>query len=339
MIALWLIAAALGAETWPVRPGDTVESIAAAVAGTVDAKPVALAIRTQNALAANAQPPVGTLLVLPDAQGLHVDQKAFVLTKRGTVTVSGLTPRRNVALYERLPMGSVVCTGAESFASIRVSTQCTVDGANSDDLTLSPETCVELVSAHGSDRGRSTVARVLSGSIQVQKNDKGTGHVTVQAGTGQTTGAEGGYRVTLEEQAMRAEALYAEVAVQGAGAQVDLSAGQGSRVKDGEAPSPAVDLVPPGQPKSPDANTALRRPWFTWAPMAEAFGYRFEVAATPDFVDLVFSDDVPDPEYRPSLLLLPWPNDGVLHWRISSFDRFGFLGIPSEPRAMRLPTG
>ena len=70
----------------------------------------------------------------------------------------------------------------------------------------------------------------------------------------------------------------------------------------------------------------------------DAFGYRFEVATGADFVDLVFQDDVPDTDYRPSLLLLPWPDDGVLYWRLASFDRFGFLGIPSEPRRMRLPT-
>jgi hypothetical protein len=89
----------------------------------------------------------------------------------------------------------------------------------------------------------------------------------------------------------------------------------------------------------PDDGAALRRPWFAWTPRDEAFGYRFEVAVGPDFADLVYQDDVPDPSYRPSILMLPWPDDGDLFWRIASFDRFGFLGVPSAPRRMSLPTG
>ncbi len=338
-MTLWLLTLALAAETWPIRSGDTVESVAATIAGGKDVAGVVTILREANGLAQGAQPPVGTLLRLPDPNGMHQAQSAFVLTRRGSVTASGAMPMHPATLFETLPMGSVVCTGTDSFATLRVSTQCTLTGEHSDDLTLSPDTCVQLVSAHGSERGRSTVARVLEGSIQVQENRAGTGHVTVQAGTGQTTGAGGGYRVTLEDNAaMRAEALYAPVAVQGAGSEVDLSAGQGSRVREGEAPSDPIDLLAPGTPTRPDDGVALRRPWFAWTPVPAAFGYRFEVATGRDFVDLVYSDNLPDPDYQPSLLMLPWPEDGVLHWRIASFDRFGFLGIPSVPRSMELPT-
>jgi hypothetical protein len=338
MIVGWL-AIAIAGDTWPVRSGDTVESIAAEVVqGALVSRTIA-DIRRANGLAAGEQPGIGMLLRLPDTGAVHQDQQAFVLTRRGTVTIAGALPKHPATLFETLPMGSVVCTGADSYATLRVSTQCTRTGEHSDDLTLAPDTCVQLVSAHGSERGRSTVARVLEGSIQVQQNPTGQGHVTVQAGTGQTTGASGGYRVTLEDDAaMRAEALYAPVAVQGAGAEVDLDAGQGSRVREGEAPSDPIDLLAPGSPTRPDDGVALRKPWFAWTPVPDAFGYRFEVATGRDFVDLVYSDDLPDPDYRPSLLMLPWPDDGVLHWRIASFDRFGFLGIPSAPRSMALPT-
>mgnify|MGYP000598249219 CR=1 FL=1 len=335
---LWL-SLALATDTWPVRAGDTVESVAAEVADGRNVTDLIETIRQGNGLAPDQQPVVGTVLRLPDHAGLHVDQDAFVLTRRGDVLAAGPMPAHQVGLFERLPIGSTLCTGPDSYATLRISTQCTAVGEHSDDLTLSEDTCVQLVSAHGSTRGRSTVARVLEGSVQVQENPTGAGHVTVQAGTGQTTGVLGGYRVTLEDtQAMRAEALYAPVAVQGSGAEVSLSAGQGSRVKKGGTPSAPIDLLGPGVPTRPDDGVALRLPWFAWTPVPEAFGYRFEVATGPDFVDLVYSDDVPDPSYRPSLLLLPWPDDGVLHWRIASFDRFGFLGIPSMPRSMGLPT-
>ncbi len=336
-MTLWL-ALALAVDTWPVRAGDTVESIAQELE-PADARAIAERLRTANGLGPGEQPVVGTVLRLPEVHGLHQDQQAILLTRRGNVTAAGVMPRHSVGLFERLPMGTVVCTGPDSYATLRISTQCTLGGEHSDDLTLSSDTCVQLVSAHGSERGRSTVARVLEGSIQVQTNDLGQGHVTVQAGTGQTTGAGGGYRITLEDDAaMRAEALYAPVAVQGAGAQVDLTAGQGSRVRKDEPPSEPADLLAPGTPTAPDDGVALRKPWFAWTPVPEAFGYRFEVATGRDFVDLVYADDIPDPAYRPSLLVLPWPEDGVLHWRVASFDRFGFLGIPSVPRSMALPT-
>jgi len=317
-----------------VQSGDTVESIAE----DLGEPSLAEAIRRDNGLARGEQPAVGTLLAVPLTDEA-VAQEAFVLTLRGKATVAGVArPPQPVERFSPVRVGETLCTGPDSYATLRVATQCTTDGQRTDDLTLSPDTCVQVLGAVSDGARRTTAVRVRGGSLQVQSNTEGEGHVTVQAGDGQTTGARGGYRVTVEEQAMRTEALYAAVAVQGSGAQVDLGAGQGSRVREGEAPSPPIDLLAPGTPVKPGDGEALRRAAFTWTVAPDAFGYRFEVATGADFVDLVFQDDVPDTDYRPSLLLLPWPDGGVLYWRLASFDRFGFLGIPSEPRSMRLPT-
>lgn len=334
MIAL-LLGLALAQDVHPVRTGDTPESIAEDLGDPT----LAPRIRALNRLGATAALIPGTLLRLP-LIGNAVAQDAFLLTLRGTATVTeaGGEPRP-IRRFGAVRSGDLLCTGRDSFATLRVATQCTDDGHPTDDLTLGPDTCVELVGAASDGDRRSTAVRVRKGSLQVQENPDGHGHVTVRAGDGQTTGERGGYRVTVEDAAMRAEALYAAVAIQGAGQQVDLDAGQGSRVRAGQAPEPPVDLLRPGTPVRPEDGAALRRPAFLWTSADDAFGYRFEVATGPDFVDLVYQDDVVDPDYRPSMLLLPWPDDGLLYWRIASFDRFGFLGIPSAPRAMRLPSG
>jgi len=327
----WMLLPSLAAATElvPVHPGDTVESLLSdrGIDGDADQ------VRDDNGLAPGDQPTVGTLLALPDARGV-VAQRAFVLTLRGSATVDDAP----ASLFDQVTEGQTLCTGPDSFATLRLATQCTTAGERADDLTLSADSCVRILGARGSTSHRSTAVRVVRGSVEVQDNPDGIGHVTLQAGDAQTTGAHGGYRVTLEDdEAARTEALYAMVDVQGAGRQVHLDAGQGSRVRRGEAPSPAVQLLPPGTPTLPADGAALRRPAFSWTDAPEAFGYQLQISATPDFVDLVYVDDAPDNTYQPSLLLLPWPDAGRLYWRVSSYDRRGFLGIPSRPRAVRLP--
>jgi hypothetical protein len=149
----------------------------------------------------------------------------------------------------------------------------------------------------------------------------------------------GGYRVTVEDQAARAEALTATVALQGAGAEVAVAAGQGARVRTGEAPSDPVDLLLPGPLLRPEEVQVLQRVEFGWTSVDGALGYRFEVGDGTSFNAVVLAEDLGTPEYAPVIEMLPWPTDGSLYWRVSSFDRFGFQRIPSDARSMRLPTG
>jgi hypothetical protein len=129
------------------------------------------------------------------------------------------------------------------------------------------------------------------------------------------------------------------VAVAAQGVAVDVGAGQGSRTVVGEAPGPAVDLLPPGVPTAPGDGDELQRPRFAWDPVDGALGYRLEFAADDSFREVLQSEDVAEVPWSPAVFMLPWPSSGRLFWRVASFDRLGFVGSPSAPRAMRLPEG
>jgi len=69
-----------------------------------------------------------------------------------------------------------------------------------------------------------------------------------------------------------------------------------------------------------------------------SLGYRVELAITPDFSELVVVEDVSGTVWAPELLMVPFRVEG-LWWRVATYDRFGFLGIPSDQRALRFPAG
>ncbi|MEZ4322696.1 MAG: hypothetical protein R3F61_34835, partial [Myxococcota bacterium] len=252
---MWIltVGVALAADVRPVRSGDTVESFALGDAT------VAADIRKRNGLAPGEQPRVGTLIELPPPDGPHGEQRAFLVSLAGTAyrRVKGGDPT-NVEPFEALPTGSTVCTDPGSYATLRLASTCNDDGSLTDDVLLSADTCLTIDSAFSTESARSTVVTVTQGSIRVRESEAG-GHVTVVTPSGVTTGTAGGYRVTIEPSAARTEALYADVAVSGAGSEVALAPGQGSRVSVGQAPSPPVDLLVTGAlRKPPDAPPLLR---------------------------------------------------------------------------------
>ena len=244
---------------------------------------------------------------------------------------------RPAATFTPLPHGAEVCTGPQSWATLRVAAACEGDGLQNDDIVLASDTCVELRSAFATTLGRSTVVQVLAGSISVARLE-GPGRVSVVTEAGITTGTHGGFRVHVEpDRAMRAEALYADVAVLGAGEQEKLHVGQGSRVRPGEAPSEAIDLLDVEALVSPRPGEPLLRPRFSWTPDDDALGWRLEIATERDFLRLVYQQDVSEPYHAPDLLMLPFRSSGGLWWRVSAVDRFGFLGVPTAPGPIALP--
>ncbi|MEQ1501817.1 MAG: hypothetical protein ABMB14_06280 [Myxococcota bacterium] len=141
---------------------------------------------------------------------------------------------------------------------------------------------------------------------------------------------------------MRAEAITAPIrvlggAVQGGAVELALAARQGSRVPTGGAPLPAVDLLVETALRTPEPRTPLGRPTFRWDPVPDAFAYRIEVSTNRAFTGLVYAETVAEPEHRPAMLLLPSTATGIAWWRVAPVDRFGFLGVPSDPWPFEIP--
>jgi hypothetical protein len=86
----------------------------------------------------------------------------------------------------------------------------------------------------------------------------------------------------------------------------------------------------------PEDGAPLRRTDFQWSPVDRALGYRVQVAATPQFDELVHQTEVALPHWQPDLLLLPTDLQ-VLYWRVTALDRFGFEGQPSSAWRIALP--
>ncbi len=327
------LALAQAGERRPVHEGDSVEAIAAELGDPA----LAERLRQLNQLAADEQPRVGTLLLLPDHDELQ-EQEGAVLSFRGGVSAT-LPGRQPVPVSQgmALPQGSTVCTDEGGFATVRLARS--MEGLDHDDVSLLSGTCLTMISAVARPGQRSSLVSVSQGSISVRPQDDIPGAVTVETSSGITTGEGGGFRVTLEQEgAMRTEALDAPVSVMGAGQEQRLQAGQGSRVRSGEAPSLPVDMLSPGTPLAPDKGAPLLRPDFSWTPVPNALGYRLEISATPDFSDVVLVEEAGEPAWRPELLFLPYRVQG-LWWRVSTFDRVGFLGRACEPSALSIPAG
>jgi hypothetical protein len=317
-----------------VRPGQTIDSIAAALGDPA----LAAVIRQENGVAPGAEVPVGTVLRLPVRPG-DQDQEAMLVSFHGSGQVLRPgQPALPFGLGLSLGVGTLVCTDPDSTATVRLGMS--EDGRDHDDILLLGSTCVTV---RGSTRGpsaRESLVEVRDGSIAVHEGfgDDLDGTVTVLTPSGLATGTGGGFRVHIEPGAARTEALTEPVAVLGGGAEVQLRAGQGSRVRTGEAPGAPVDLLLPGTPLLPAEDAPLRFADFSWSAVDRALGYRVELAVSPAFDEVVVTWDVGLPAWRPDLLLVPYRVPG-LWWRVSAFDRTGFLGLPSEGRHVAFPEG
>jgi len=333
VIALLLTLSALAADHWVVRKGETVETIAAELG---DPK-LASAIRLGNGLGEGAQPEVGAVLLLPTGLTAALDQEGLVLAVRGTGTATppGGSPSP-LAPQLALPLGTEVCTDAESFATVRLARD-TASYAH-DDITLLPNTCMTVDGAASSPGRRSSFVNVRSGAVAVQGTPREPGDVIVETPSGLATGDQGGFRVTLEPGATRTEAISAPVSVMGAGQEVTLEAKQGTRVRAGAAPEAPRGLLSANTLFLPNDGAPLDWPDFRWQAVPRALGYRVQISTSPDFAEIVHQEDVPFPEWQPDFLLLPFRVEGYW-WRVSPLDRLGFEGLPSESRRLLVPQG
>ncbi|MFT5682154.1 MAG: hypothetical protein ACI8RZ_003072 [Myxococcota bacterium] len=231
--------------------------------------------------------------------------------------------------------GTTICTSVESFATVRLAEDAA--GKVYDDVRISSSTCVTIVSSAVGSEGRSSLLNISEGSISVSASQQDDGVITVQTPSSLTTGTQGDFRVTIEEDSARTEALKeAVVSVFAEGVEISLTEQQGTRAKTGTAPIAAVTLLDTGFLIRPDNDAFLVWPDFTWTRVDRALGYRVQISSTPDFARILHQEDVPYPEWRPDFLLLP-VDVSSLWWRVTSFDRLGFESPPSRPRRLQIP--
>jgi hypothetical protein len=312
----WLTSA-LAADHRVVRPGETLANIAEDEGLTVEE------LATRNGLAPTAPLTSGTVLLLPGAQ----DAVAVVLARFGDVHAD-----RPLGVGDIVPLGTVVCTGRASFATLRLAT---VDLTHAhDEISLLADTCLTVDATWAAHTRHTSLVSVRTGSVSVRADD-GDGTVSVRTTDGVTIGDEGGFRVTVEGAATRTEAVSGGATVVGQGGAVVLPSGTGTRVVAGGAPSAPTPLLAPPALGRPTEGAPLRRPDFAWDATERALGYRIELASDPAFADIVSAEDVGARAWRPDRLFLP---GGPVWWRVSAFDRTGFLGVPAEGRLLLPPS-
>jgi hypothetical protein len=333
-LAALLMGAAHAAGHVVVRTGQTIDSIAI----TLGDPALASELRRLNGIAAGTEPAVGTVLLLPTLPGV-AEQDAMLVGYFGGGQIVrpglGVEP---FGLGKDLPLGTIVCTEADSTAVVRLGMS--EDGRDHDDILMLGTTCITVRGSTRSGTTRQSLVEVRDGSIAVHEgyaDDRG-GLVTVLTPSGLTSGEGGGFRVHIEPGAARTEALSDPVAVMGGGAEVQLQAGQGSRVRTGLAPEAPVNLLMPGTPLLPAASAPLRFADFSWTAVDRALGYRVELSTSPAFDEVVVTQDVGPNAWAPEVLLLPYRVPGIW-WRVAAFDRTGFLGLPSESRHSEFPVG
>ncbi len=331
-LLLVLAGAAHASDVHVVHSGESLADIAASL-GDPTLAPV---IAHLNGLEPDAVLVPGTVLVLPPAPDT-LEQPAEVLSAVGDVhLVPASGTRIPVVTGTRLAAGSTVCTGPGSYATLRLARS--HGGFDHDDAVLLEETCLTLLAASARAERRSSLLEVASGTVAVEQGGVRPGTVAVRTGTGLTAGDAGGFRVAIEQEATRTEAWAAPVSVFGAGQEVRLDAGSGSRTQPDRPPEEPIRLPPAAELLSPDDGAALVRPDFSWHPTETALGYRIELATDEHFIEVMAIEEVADPHWRPDLLFLPYRVRGYW-WRVSTFDRVGFVGAPSETRRLTVPAG
>ena len=329
-----------------VRSGETIESIATGLSGPAGAEQIealAATIRLANGLEEAAQPTIGDVILVPsplDSGAVPLAQQYGLLVSfhgTGQIVEPGEVSR-GLQLGAQLPPGTLVCTDLDSTVTIRLAVS--VDHRDHDDITALQNTCVSVDSAGAYTGRRASLVTVSKGTVAVREgfDDDVDGTVIVRTPASVSAGDGGGFRVHIEEETTRTEALSDPVAVYGAGTEVVLDAGQGTRVIAGEAPQEPVDLLMPGSPVLPDDSAQLRFADFEWTAVPRSLGYRVEISLGPSFEELVVVEDVGSTHWYPDYLLVPYRVPG-LWWRVSAFDRTGFLGVPSESRQLSFPSG
>lgn len=305
--------------------GDTVES----VAQELGVPERAAELRALNGLGPDDVVPPGTVIELPPDLPGGDCQPAYVRAITGAGEVWQQGAATSLPLTERMPLaaGSKVCTGEDAYATIRLGVD--LDAGTFDEVGLTPGTCMVVRGMWGARDGRVAVLALDRGSVVVLSPEASRGRVVVETRAGVTLGDAGGFRVAVEADATRTEAVGEPVLTMAQGAQVAVPKGFGGRTVVGQTPGAPVALPPSSTLQTPGVGAVLRRAEFSWTPADGGVGYAVEMSPDADFSRIVYKRAVGDADFRPEALALPVRGDG-LYWRVTTLDRGGFEGPPSD---------
>lgn len=325
-----------GAAWYTVRPGDTLESIAARFLGTSRRWPEIHRLNPGIADPHRIEPGLrvrmpGVLPALPAARlnriSRRVEAKPSPIEWDAAQVGDVLVERDGVRTYQK------------SSAEMQFT-----DGAR---VVVTEDSLVFL------RRSGSTLRGVERKSIEIVE-----GQADLEARSGPAPRAPeveilvGGARATSkpgpagtsQARARKAEGGGAKVMVYGGegeveagGARVRVAEGMGTSVEAQGPPSPPEKLLPAPRLTDPAAGgeRACADPWFSWEPVPEATSYTVEVCRDAGCGELVERrTGHAGPPWRPAALPV-----GDLYWRVTARGRSGLDGYPSEATALRVTSG
>ncbi|HEX6899551.1 MAG TPA: LysM peptidoglycan-binding domain-containing protein [Thermoanaerobaculia bacterium] len=334
-----LLLPAAGAQTqapptwYTVRPGDSLETIAARFLGTSQRWPEIHRLNPDIANPNRIEPGLrirmpGFLPALPAARVNRISRR--------------VEAKPSPIAWESAQVGDVLVErdGVRTYQKSSAEMQFT-DGAR---VVVTEDSLVFL------RKSGSTLRGVERKSIEIVE-----GQADLEARSGPAPQAPevevliGGTRATSrpgpagtsQARARKAEGGGAKVMVYGGageveagGARVEVAEGMGTSVEAQGPPSPPEKLLPAPRLGDPEAGSerACADPWLSWEAVPEAASYTVEVCRDAGCAELV--DRRPGhsgPPWRPAALPV-----GDLYWRVTARSRSGLDGYPSPTAALRV---
>ncbi len=266
--------------------------------------------------------PLGSKIRIP-VSAMRLDLAPIeVIAATGSVTsgAGSILPGREVKEGDKLR------TGDDSFVTIKLA-----DGST---LTVQPKSIIRLELARqlaNTGGVTDTVVRVDSGRVEtsVVKQKNAAARYEIRTPTS-NMGVRGTlFRVGADESGMKGQGEVVEglVAVSGtttapAGTgRLALSAGFGTFIEAGKAPSPPVALLPPPDVASLPAQFQTPEVAFAFQPVPAAGSYRAQVAMDKEFTNLIANASSTTPAVK--FVNLP---DGPLFLRVRGVDVNGLEG-------------
>jgi len=173
-------------------------------------------------------------------------------------------------------------------------------------------------------RGGPVEVRVtlLSGELSARTTRRGGG-ITILVGGRRLVGEGGELRLRFQGQTLRLESLDAYVTVHGPHARRVVSPGTRLTLR-ASGPGFVRHLLPAPRDLRPVKESGPRPPRLRWKPVPTARGYRVQIAADAQFMELERTLEVSVPSLQPP----PLP-PGKHYWRVVASEG-GQLGLPSK---------